>query len=167
MKAMFLIILILFLGACGTAQHSVRVDDEQAFQPSTKVLVDKVTNKTGETFDIDVEQMLRDAMDSELKKENLLAHTSDTGAVTMNLNIVEYSKGDAFKRWLMIGYGSTTLVIEATLLDTDGNVDATAQVSRSVDAGGQFTIGAWEYIFDKVAADLISDLKAKTEAKTD
>jgi len=86
----------------------------------------------------------------------------------MDVNIIEYRMGDAFKRWLWPGYGSTILVIEANLLDAEGNVDATAQANRSVDAGGGYTVGAWEKIFEDVAADLVSDLKASiTGVKTD
>jgi hypothetical protein len=85
----------------------------------------------------------------------------------MDVNIIEYRKGDAFKRWLWPGYGSTVLVVEATLLDVEGNVDASAQANRSVDAGGGYTTGAWEKIFKNVAADLVSDLKVNiTGAKT-
>ncbi len=81
----------------------------------------------------------------------------------MNVNIIEYRKGDAFKRWLWPGYGSTVLVVEAILLDSNGNIDATAQANRSVDAGGGYTIGAWKEIFTNVSADLVSDLN--TNAK--
>ena len=160
MRTLLLIVPILFLISCGTVEHSVRVSDEQAFRPDTKILVNEVSNKTGETFDIDVEQMLRDAMVNELTKEDLLGKAGDAGVVSMNVNIIEYRKGDAFKRWLWPGYGSTVLVVEATLLDNEGNVDATAKANRSVDAGGGYTVGAWKKIFENVAADLVSDLKA-------
>jgi hypothetical protein len=160
MKILLLIVPILFLTACGTVEHNVRVTDEQAFRPDTKILVKDVSNKTGETFDINVEQMLRDAMVNELTKENLLGKVGDSGVISMNVNIIEYRKGDAFKRWLWPGYGSTVLVVEATLLDAEGNVDATAKANRSVDAGGGYTIGAWKKIFENVSADLVSDLKA-------
>lgn len=160
MKTFLLAVSILILAACGTVEHSVRVNDEQAFSPDTKILVKNVSNKTGETFDINVEQMLREAMDKELTKENLLGKAGDAGIVSMDVNIIEYRKGDAFKRWLWPGYGSTVLVVEATLLDAEGNVDATAKANRSVDAGGGYTIGAWKKIFEDVSADLVSDLKA-------
>ena len=104
--------------------------------------------------------MLSDAMVNELTNESLLGQDGATNAVTMNVNIIEYRKGDAFKRWLWPGYGSTVLVVEATLLDAEGNVDATAQANRSVDAGGGYTTGAWKKIFEDVAADLVADLKA-------
>lgn len=165
MKSIVLTIAILFLTACGTVEHSVRVADQQAFTPATKVVVADVSNKTGETFDINIEQMLREAMVKELTKENLLGHAGNPNVISMNINVIEYRKGDAFKRWLMPGYGSTVLVVEATLLDADGNIDATAQANRSVDAGGGYTIGAWKTIFGDVASDLVSDLKARITGK--
>ena len=160
MKSLLSIFLVLSLVACGTVEHSVRVEDQQAFVQDTKIAVGEVANKTGESFDIDIETMLSDAMINELTKEDLLGQEGSINTVTMNVNIIEYRKGDAFKRWLWPGYGSTVLVVEATLLDADGNVDATAQATRSVDFGGGYTIGAWKGVFEDVAADLVSDLKA-------
>lgn len=159
MKTSILLIFpILFLVACGTVEHRVTISDEQAFDASTKIVVGEVSNKTGENFDIDIEAMFRDAMLNELRKENLLSEHDSPNVVTMNVNIIEYRKGDAFKRWLWPGYGSTVLVVEANLLDSEGNIDATAQANRSVDAGGGYTVGAWEKIFTNVASDLVSDL---------
>jgi hypothetical protein len=168
LKSILLIFPILLLVACGTVEHGVRVEDEHAFSADTRIVVGKVANKTGESFDIDIEAMLRDAMVNELAKENLLGQPGAVGVVTMNVNIIEYRKGDAFKRWLWPGYGSTLLVVEATLLDRQGNVDATAQANRSVDFGGGYTVGAWEDIFKDVATDLVSDLKVNiTGVKTE
>ena len=101
------------------------MEDPLAFGVDTKVLVGEVANKTGESFDI--EAMQRDAMVDELEKKKLLGQQGAPDLVAMNVNIIEYRKGDAFKRWLLPGYGSTVLVVEATLLDAEGNVDATAQ----------------------------------------
>ena len=159
MRSLLYILSLMFLVACGTVEHSIRVEDQQAFGGDTKILVGEVTNKTGESFDIDIEAMLRDAMVDELSKESLLGKKGMPDQVSMNVNIIEYRKGDAFKRWLWPGYGSTVLVIEAVLLDAEGNVDATAQANRSVDAGGGYTTGAWKEIFEDVSADLVSDLK--------
>lgn len=160
MKSLFLLFTTLFLIACGTVEHSVRVEDQQAFGEDTRIAVREVKNKTGESFDIDIEALLKDAMINELTKENLRGQEGTPGVMAMNVSIIEYRKGDAFKRWLWPGYGSTVLVVEASLLDNEGNIDATAQANRSVDAGGGYTTGAWEEIFEDVAADLVSDLKA-------
>lgn len=163
------LIPVLLLTACvGTAKHDVKVHDAQAFSSDTRVIVGEVANKTGESFDIDIEAMLKSAMEQQLSDEKLLGREGDADLVTMNVNIIEYRKGDAFKRWLWPGYGSTVLVIEATLLDSEGNVDATAQANRSVDAGGGYTIGAWKSIFEDVAEDLVEELRTnirKAQAK--
>ena len=161
MRSIITLLPVVWLAACGTVEHSVVVQDEQAFRPETKVAVGEVTNRTGESFDMDVEQMLRNAMLKKLEEQDLAASPASPEVMTIDLSIIEYRKGDAFKRWLWPGYGSTVLVIEATLLDTEGNVDATAQANRSVDAGGAYTIGAWQSIFDDVAGDLVAELKMK------
>ncbi len=162
MRSILKLLPVLCVAACGTVEHTVTVQDEEAFHPETRVAVGEVANLTGETFDVDIERLLRDAMLGKLAEQNLAAGPDSQNVMTINLNIIEYRKGDAFKRWLWPGYGSTVLVIEATLLDAAGNVDATAQANRSVDAGGAYTIGAWENIFDDVAGDLVADLKMKT-----
>jgi hypothetical protein len=161
MRSVIKLLPVIWLAGCGTVQHSVNVQDEAAFHPETKVAVDVVSNRTGETFDVDVEGLLRDAMNKKLAEQDLTPAPDSQNVMTMNVSIIEYRKGDAFKRWLWPGYGSTVLVVEATLLDAAGAVDATAQANRSVDAGGAYTIGAWENIFDDVAGDLVADLKMK------
>ena len=161
MRRLFIVMVTVFFVACGTVQHGVKLEDPNAFSSGTRVLVGQVSNKTGESFDLDIEAMLRDAMENQLQEEQLLATHGTPGAVTMNINIIEYRKGDTFKRWLWPGYGSTVLVVEAVLLDSDGNVDATAQANRSVDFGGGYTAGAWKKIFANVAEDLVSDLKQR------
>ena len=161
MRNFFILVQILFLTACsGTAQHDVKVHDAQAFNAGTRIILSSVTNKTGETFDVDIETMLETAMEERLSRENLLGQKGDPDLISMDIKIIEYRKGDAFKRWLWPGYGSTILVIEATLLDSEGNVDAMAQANRSVDGGGGYTIGAWKKIFENVANDLVRDLRS-------
>lgn len=161
MKHAFYLLAISALIGCGTAQHAVKVEDEQAFKSDTKIVVGEVSNKTGESFDIDIEALFEDALVKELENQALLGQKDDTGAITMNASIIEYTKGDAFKRWLMPGYGSTKLVVECQLLDSEGNVDAVAQANRSVDFGGGYTAGAWKKIFDDVAVDLVSELSSR------
>lgn len=104
--------------------------------------------------------MLKDAMSDALSSENLLGKRGDPGLLAMNVNIIEYRKGDAFRRWLWRGWGFTVLVIEASLMDEKGNVDAIAQVNRSIEMDRGFTIGAWQAIFDSVAADPVASLSS-------
>ncbi len=152
-------LVALLLVACGSAQHAVKLQDQQAFQGDTHVTVGNVSNDTGQQFDVDVEQMLRNAVTLELENAGLYSRQAGTGVMVMNMSITDYQKGDAFKRWLMPGYGSTVLTIHCELVDSEGNVDAMADARRTVDAGGAYTIGAWESIFNQVAKDLVEDLR--------
>jgi len=152
-------VVALLLTACGTAQHAVKLQDQQAFQDDTRVTVGSVSNDTGQQFDVDVEQMLRNAVTLELENAGLYSQETGRDVLVMNMSITDYQKGDAFKRWLMPGYGSTVLTIHCELVDAEGNVDAMADARRTVDAGGAYTIGAWESIFNQVAKDLVEDLR--------
>jgi hypothetical protein len=75
---------VFLLVACGTAQHSVKVEDERAFHQDTKVEVGEVSNRTGETFDIDVEGMLRTAMNNALTEENLHSDPGSQNSIIMD-----------------------------------------------------------------------------------
>lgn len=144
--------------------------DAQAFNSDTKVILGTVVNKTGNIFDVDIEAILESAIVRKLSVESLLAYRGNSNAVVMDVSIIKYRKGNAFSREILPlpGYSSTVLVIEASLFDSEGNLDATAQAKRSVDWGGRYTVGAWSYIFDDLANDLVEDLRSeirKAQAK--
>ena len=88
-------------------------------QPGTKVVVGSVKNQTGQSFDIDVEKMLADALNGALEKRNLKWAGGNFPMLELSAEIVEYTKGDAFKRWLMPGWGSTVLVVRGALTDAE------------------------------------------------
>jgi len=73
--------------------------------------------------------------------------------------------GNAFKRWLLPGYGSTILEVDCELKAPDGTTAATIHHQRSVFAGGVFTIGAWKTIFGSVASDIADELEARLKAR--
>ncbi len=155
--APILVALLLFTG-CGTVEHKVDLDKQYTVQPGTMVLLGPVKNQTGQSFDIDVEKMLADAFLQALKKRNL-EWTGDTAPkLELTADIVEYQKGDAFKRWLMPGWGSTVLVVRGELYDADKRKIGSVDAKRTVDAGGGYTIGAWESIFRNVADDIVTQL---------
>ncbi len=149
---------LLLLSGCGTVEHKVALDHEYSVLPGTKVELGPVKNQTGQSFDIDVEKMLADAFSQALKDRNLQWTGGSTPRLVLTADIVEYSKGDAFKRWLMPGWGSTVLVVRGALYEVDNRKVGSVDAKRTVDAGGGYTIGAWETIFRNVADDVISKL---------
>jgi len=102
--------------------------------------------------------MTRDAFAKKLAKDNLLWLQDNNPKITLNVGILEYSEGNAFKRWLIPGWGATILIIEADL--KEGNeIIGTGRATRNIGFGGAFTIGAWKDVYDDIATDLIGDFK--------
>jgi hypothetical protein len=153
-------VLILVITACGTVQHNVKFNPDYRTQAGTRLEVAAVSNQTKETFDVDIERMLADALSQELREQDLLWTGQDGQRLLIKAQILEYSKGDAFKRWLAPGAGATVLTVSCDLLDGDQCV-GTAQAKRTVSAGGLYTVGAWRTVFNSVAKDLAEDLRSQ------
>ena len=154
-KALAVLMLMSVMSACSTTS-TIEVVDESAFAESFTIDTVVVNNATGEEFDIDIEAMLGDAVREELSDKNL----SGVGGLdyTLKVSIIQYEKGNAFARWVMPGLGKTVLSVEATLVDANERVLAESQATRSVGAGGGYTIGAWKAVFSDVADSLVADL---------
>ncbi len=148
------------LAACGSVQHELRLNDGYLPQPGTNVEVEAVSNATGQTFDIDVEQMFWAALSEKLGHAQLSRPGTSGPKLALRTKIVEYEKGDAFKRWLLPGWGATVLSVHSDVMD-GGRLVGTIAARRTVSAGGGYTIGAWKTIFNSVADDIVSDLKSK------
>ena len=151
-------VFLIFLSGCASVQREAVLASEYVVQPGTKVDLVSVTNQTGNSFDIDVEQMLSDALNVALTQRNVLWMGEDVPRLRLAAEIVEYSKGDAFKRWVMPGWGSTVLVVRGSLADEDNRQIGSVDAKRKIYAGGAYTIGAWKTVFEDVANDLITEL---------
>lgn len=153
------VLTIMVLTGCGTVQHKVSFKDNYSPQSQTKIEVGTVTNETGETFDVNIEQMLTDALAEELRKEVMLWDGGNNTKLVLSSKIVEYAKGDAFKRWLLPGWGSTVLTIQCDLKNAN-KVVGSVEARRTVSIGGGYTIGAWKTIFASLAKDVVKDLRS-------
>jgi hypothetical protein len=155
--AVLLSALVLVTG-CGTVEHKVELDQRYSVLPDTKIELGPVRNQTGHTFDLDVEKMLADALSQSLQENNLDWQANPGPKLVLTVDIVQYEKGDAFKRWLMPGWGSTILEVRGDLNDADGSSVGSVDAKRTMDAGGAYTIGAWRTIFRSIAHDIVSQL---------
>ncbi len=159
----FLLAVVIFItfvaSGCGTAHHTLDFQNNYMPQADTKIEVGPVTNETGEKFDIDIEKMLATALSDKLREKELMWEGKEGPKLTTKCKIVEYKKGDAFKRWLMPGWGSTTLAVTCDLSDSN-NVVGIINARRTVDAGGGYTIGAWEKVFGQLAMDIAEDVQS-------
>ena len=156
---------LISLGACANVQHQATFNKNYLPKEDVRIKVAKVMNDTGYTFDVDIEQLLTNTLEEQLMHENLLNLGKTEPNLFMESRIVGYKKGSAFKRWMMPGWGATELSIRCDLKDANNNLVGTAMSNREIVAGGLYTVGAWETIFDDVANDVAGDLKHQIVAQ--
>jgi Domain of unknown function (DUF4410) len=159
--------LALTFTACGAVRHRVDLEPGLSLGERQRIEVADVTNESGKLFNVPVEQMLRDALSEQLAHADLLWNDPNaTSHLTLRAQILDYERGNAFKRWLLPGYGTTVLSVRGELTDaTNGSLVASFQARRTVSIGGGYSIGAWHTIFKSVAKDIARDLKKSLQGK--
>jgi len=160
-KLLILGFLITLLGGCASSSN-IEATGNAAIADDMSIETITVSNNTGETFDgTDVVSMMRDAAREQATKYGLTSFGS-ASAYELEINIIQYSKGNAVARWMLPGAGKTILSVEAKLNDANGITVAESQATESIGAGGLYTIGAWKRVFDKVAKSLVGDIAELT-----
>jgi hypothetical protein len=156
---------IALLSGCGTKQLNTTggAAGDALPKPGATVEVGTITVDVEKHFDLNPSLFLNEALVSALKKEQLLWNGDKSSPrFLFNARIVDYEPGNAFKRWILPGWGSTVLEIRGEIIKPDdGGVAAVIENKRSVLAGGGYTIGAWKNIFGDVATDLVREMKTR------
>jgi hypothetical protein len=158
---------MIVVTGCGAVHHKVDFKDKYIPPADTKIELGRVMNKTGEEFDIDIKKMLSDSLGKTLKEKELLWSNTGGPRLLLESNIIDYKKGDAFKRWLLPGWGSTLLIVRCDLVDDDNNIVGSVKATRAVSIGGVYSIGAWKTVFDSLANDVVKDLSKSILASKD
>ncbi|MCM1512807.1 MAG: DUF4410 domain-containing protein [Oxalobacter formigenes] len=159
---MVVLTAVVFCAAgCGTTISSYNPVSEDSGVPASALFsLGEVEDLSGfqfspddtDTFDLAV--AMRNALQTELSQNGLLAN----GSYTLHVNILDYAPGNAFKRWLVPGWGETKLSVKAIIVDERNKKIADIPVEKYVDMGGGYTIGAYKYIFDDVSKEIVSVL---------
>ncbi|MDY3204024.1 MAG: DUF4410 domain-containing protein [Arcobacter sp.] len=156
-----ILFIILFTG-CST-KGSLVLKEGYKFENNPKINVDKITNDTSKVYEHNIEEFMKEALFEELKNNELLV-SGNEAKIDLQVSILDYQEGNAFKRWLLPGWGATVLKVEATLKENN-DVIATSKIDSNIAAGGGYTIGAWKYVYTGVAKKLISDIKEEYAKK--
>jgi len=159
------VLVVLALAGCGAVTHEAKLVDTYVPQAGSRVEIGGVTNATGQTPTVDgevvnLEKLLSNALSEKLVKKDLLWTGDQARRVVLVSKIIEYEPGDAFKRWLLPGWGATVVGVECEVRDGDQLI-GTVRARRTVSIGCGYTIGAWRTIFNSVAEDIVSDLREK------
>jgi hypothetical protein len=151
------------LVAYGSLIREVR----QAARPGATIEVGEITMETPNQFDFDPAVLLNEALTTALEEEQLLWSGDKTKPrFLFNAKIMDYEPGNAFKRWVLPGWGSTVLEVHGEIrLSDSGTVAAMIDNKRSVVAGGAYTINAWKGIFGNVAGDLAREMKRRINGR--
>lgn len=161
-------ILIMLEGCSGVGRHDFTLKDNYVPKANVGVNVGVINKSKTVALDSNVEQQLKDAINTELKMQGLLPNQESNSILTLDLKVLEYSEGNAFKRHLAGNWGETSLTVTAKLKKGE-KVVGTARATRSVTADpvAVATVGASEYIFSDLAKDLIGDLKSALQEATE
>ena len=151
-------LFVVMLCSCA-AQAPRPAGEAPALSANGKIDLRAVRAATPAQDGVDATALLQGALRRELAERAVL-WTSQPGSerFALDVDITRYEAGSAFKRWLLPGYGATVLSVRGTLQASDGSPAGEFEHSRGVYAGGLYTVGAWQSIFDEVAADIARDL---------
>ncbi len=152
------------VGACASpggqtaVQSSAQITEDKRFAVGGVTLRSPAAKSAG----IDVKSLMTRSLNEALAEAgNKWSGAPTQDHATINIVVTNYEPGNAFGRWLMPGVGATVLSVEGNVIDSDGSKVATIRDQRGVYAGGAYSIGAWEYIFDVVAKDIVMGLDRK------
>jgi hypothetical protein len=94
------------LSGCSVSTGTLRYGQRFTSQPNATLMLDKVTNVTGKTFDQSVVSLLRESMQAALTDKGLTLSTGvGSNNYLLDLQFTEYRPGNAFGRWLLPGLG--------------------------------------------------------------
>lgn len=84
------------------------------------------------------------------------------GALVVQCTFVSYEEGNAFKRWLLPGWGSTEATVSTKLVDKKTGEHLGDLLSKQqVAAGGLLSVGAYRQILKSVAAEVATAIDTK------
>lgn len=162
--SLWLFLTIFSLTGCATSQ-SIVLSPADSTLPRDNFKIGSFTNETSELSLSDYETYYRLELQSALKKKNINTVLEDSGEIVLNTRIVDYQAGNAFKRWLMPGWGKTVCAIQVDILDAAGKKKGAVGIRRSIGFGGAYTIGAYKTVFKDVAEAVAKQLDTKAVPK--
>lgn len=160
------LVLALAVVACATT-GSQQDGGDSLMRPGAKVQLSSVGVPSDKSYDIDAAGLMREALEATLNERDI-AWQGDPAADRFVLDVMveDYEPGNAFKRWVLPGYGATILQVSGVLTDAStGEVAGDLYQERSIYSGGAFTIGMWEKVFQTVAEDMVNELENRVEKK--
>lgn len=158
----FLFSFFLFGMVGCTTNQSIVLSPAGSTLPLDNFKAGSFTNETSETALSDYEGYFKEELEKALKKRNVTIATDDAGIIVLNTRILDYKPGNAFKRWLMPGWGKTICAAQVDVLENPGEQKrGMISVRRSIGFGGAYTIGAHRTVFKDLAEAIAKQVETK------
>ena len=161
-----IVLLVIYSSGCGSYRVSRQLSEEFRLHRVDVAELGNVTDETDASSGINVVNMFTDAVKTQLllrqnkiREEGLVGEPKN---YVIDGKILEYEKGNACKRWLLPGWGSTVLYVSCSIKEKGSDIIISeVDIRRSISFGGLYTIGAWASIFNKVAKDVVKEVYEK------
>jgi hypothetical protein len=159
---LILLFIVSFYAGCSTKSSFNQIYGQPTISSTSKFKIGEIYDHTGyinnpenDEKPINIPKAMNDALQTVLTNSGLIA---DDAPWIISVDILSYSPGSASARWLVIGAGETKLSVVAAILSPEGLKAANINIERSISFGGGRAIGAWKYVFDEVAAEMVAIL---------
>lgn len=107
-----------------------------------------------------------EALAGQLQKRPSMPVAPD-GRYRIDCRVEAFQEGNAWKRWVMPGWGQTTARISVTLIDSQsGSEVLTLEGDSAVVGGGLYSLGADRHILESAAGAVVDKLGELTIAAT-
>lgn len=156
----------LLLTACATTEMQTFSSDPLV-RPGAKIELGSVTVPSEKSYEVDAAGLMQAALRISLRERDISWQGDpDSDRFVLDILVQDYEPGNAFKRWLLPGYGSTIVHVSGKLTDlSTGELAGEVDYERAVHWGGGYTIGAWKAIFETVADDIANELANRINNK--
>lgn len=163
MKSAIAALLALLATACAT-RHQVTLEPNAVLEPPVVIELAEPVDRSPRP-EPGVPMLLSVTLSKELAKRQLQWSSGANGQhLLLSVQILDYQRGNAFKRWLLPGWGSTVLWLRGDLTDSQrGTLVGSFESRHSVSFGGLFSVGAYQRIFDQAAVDVVDDIAEELE----
>lgn len=165
-KQFSVICSMLLLTACATTETQTFSSDPLV-RPGAKIQLGSVTVPPEKSYETDAAGLMRSALQISLSENDIAWQGEpDSDRFVLDIIVQDYEPGNAFKRWLLPGYGSTIVHVSGKLTDlSTGELAGEVDYERGVHWGGGYTIGTWETVFQNVADDIAKELANRINNK--
>lgn len=160
-RILFLFAVSVFIAGCGSLHQDFMLAPSVGSVPQLPAKVNPIENSSGTEIPFDYVSYYQTELETALSKQGIHpALTNNERSLILESSIIRYEAGNAFKRWLMPGYGKTAIDVQVVVKDSTNNeLIATIDVGRTISAGGGFTIGAYRTVFKDIAKAVAKQLK--------